>query len=294
MVYKKLLKNMRGIILAGGLGTRFKPLTDSISKHFLPIYDKPVIYYSLSLLFIAKIKDILLICKKNDLSHFKASLGNGKRFGVKISYAIQEKPKGIAEALIIGKKFVGKDNVCLILGDNFFYGQSLSSTINKAKNYKHGARILALQVNNPNDFGVINFRKNKIISIEEKPLKPKSNFIIPGMYFYDNKVLQYIDTLKPSKRNELEITDLNKIYLKKNKLKAFKLGRGVAWLDTGNPDNLLSASNFVYSVEKLQGFKIACLEEIALKNKWISKNKLIKSIDKKLLTIEYYKYIKNL
>ena len=261
---------MRGIILAGGLGTRFKPLTDSISKHFLPIYDKPVIYYSLSLLFIAKIKDILLICKKNDLSHFKASLGNGKRFGVKISYAIQEKPKGIAEALIIGKKFVGKDNVCLILGDNFFYGQSLSSTINKAKNYKHGARILALQVNNPNDFGVINFRKNKIISIEEKPLKPKSNFIIPGMYFYDNKVLQYIDTLKPSKRNELEITDLNKIYLKKNKLKAFKLGRGVAWLDTGNPDNLLSASNFVYSVEKLQGFKIACLEEIALKNKWIS------------------------
>ncbi len=285
---------MRGIILAGGLGTRFKPITNAISKHFLPIYDKPVIYYSLSLLFIAKIKEILLICKKNDLSHFKNTLGNGKKFGVKIDYAIQEEPKGIAEALIIGKKFVGKDNVCLILGDNFFYGQSLSATINEAKKYKYGARILALQVNNPHDFGVINFKKNKIISIDEKPLKPKSNFIVPGMYFYDNKVLQYIDTLKPSKRNELEITDLNKIYLKKNKLKAFKLGRGVAWLDTGNPDNLLSASNFVYSVEKLQGFKIACLEEIALNNKWITKNKLIKSIDKKLFNIDYYKYIRNL
>lgn len=285
---------MRGIILAGGLGTRFKPITNAISKHFLPIYDKPVIYYSLSLLFIAKIKEILLICKKNDLSHFKNTLGNGKKFGVKIDYAIQEEPKGIAEALIIGKNFVGKDNVCLILGDNFFYGQRLSASINEAKKYKYGARILALQVNNPHDFGVINFKKNKIISIDEKPLKPKSNFIVPGMYFYDNKVLQYIDTLKPSKRNELEITDLNKIYLKKNKLKAFKLGRGVAWLDTGNPDNLLSASNFVYSVEKLQGFKIACLEEIALNNKWITKNKLIKSIDKKLFNIDYYKYIRNL
>ena len=285
---------MKGIILAGGLGTHFKPITNSVSKHFLPIYDKPVIYYSLSLLFIAKIRNILLICKKSDLSNFKSILGNGQKFGVKISYEIQNKPNGIAEGLIIGKKFIGNDDVCLTLGDNFFYGQSLSSTINQAKQYKSGARILALQVNNPHNFGVINFRKNKVISIEEKPKYPKSNFIIPGMYFYDNKVFHLLKNLKPSKRNELEITDLNKMFLKKKQLKAFKLGRGVAWLDTGNPDNLLSASNFVYSVEKLQGFKIACLEEIALKNNWIKKRNLIKNIDNSLLSIDYFKYIKNL
>ena len=285
---------MKGILLAGGQGQRFKPLTNCVSKHLLPIYDKPVIYYSLSLLFLAKIKDILIVCKKRDLESFKNTLGDGRRLGVKLSYAIQNEPKGIAEALIIGKKFIGRDSVCLTLGDNFFYGQSLANTILKAKKAKKGARILALQVKNPSQFGVINYKKNKIISIDEKPKKPKSNFIIPGMYFYDNEVLKYVTRLKPSKRNELEITDLNKIYLKNNKLLSFKLGRGVAWLDTGNPDTLLSASNFVYSVEKLQGFKIACLEEIALKNKWIKKKSILNLIDKKLFSIEYYKYVKNL
>ena len=284
---------MKGILLAGGQGQRFKPLTNCVSKHLLPIYDKPVIYYSLSLLFLAKIKDILIVCKKRDLESFKNTLGDGRRLGVKLSYAIQNEPKGIAEALIIGKKFIGRDSVCLTLGDNFFYGQSLASTILKAKKAKKGARILALQVKNPSQFGVINYKNNKIISIDEKPKKPKSNFIIPGMYFYDNEVLKYVTRLKPSKRNELEITDLNKIYLKNNKLLSFKLGRGVAWLDTGNPDTLLSASNFVYSVEKLQGFKIACLEEIALKNKWISKKHIISSI-KFYGNCDYSNYLKKL
>ena len=285
---------MKGILLAGGQGQRFKPLTNSVSKHLLPIYDKPVIYYSLSLLFLAKIKNILIVCKKRDLESFKNTIGDGRRFGVKLSYAIQNEPKGIAEALIIGKKFIGRDSVCLTLGDNFFYGQSLANTILKAKKAKKGARILALQVKNPSQFGVINYKNNKIISIDEKPKKPKSNFIIPGMYFYDNEVLKYVTRLRPSNRNELEITDLNRIYLKNNKLLSFKLGRGVAWLDTGDPDTLLSASNFVYSVEKLQGFKIACLEEIALKNKWIKKKPILNLIDKKLFSIEYYKYVKNL
>ena len=285
---------MKGILLAGGQGQRFKPLTNSVSKHLLPIYDKPVIYYSLSLLFLAKIKNILIVCKQLDLENFKNTLGDGRRLGVKLSYAVQNEPKGIADALIIGKKFIGRDSVCLTLGDNFFYGQSLANTILQAKKAKKGARILALQVKNPSQFGVINYKNNKIISIDEKPKKPKSNFIIPGMYFYDNEVLKYVSRLKPSNRNELEITDLNKMYLKKNKLLSFKLGRGVAWLDTGNPDSLLAASNFVYSVEKLQGFKIACLEEIAFKNKWINKKSILNSIDKKLFSIEYYRYVRNL
>ncbi len=285
---------MKGILLAGGQGQRFKPLTNSVSKHLLPIYDKPVIYYSLSLLFLAKIRNILIVCKQLDLENFKNTLGDGRRLGVKLSYAVQNEPKGIADALIIGKKFIGRDSVCLTLGDNFFYGQSLANTILQAKKAKKGARILALQVKNPSQFGVINYKNNKIISIDEKPEKPKSNFIIPGMYFYDNEVLKYVSRLKPSNRNELEITDLNKMYLKKNKLLSFKLGRGVAWLDTGNPDSLLAASNFVYSVEKLQGFKIACLEEIAFKNKWINKKSILNSIDKKLFSIEYYRYVRNL
>ena len=212
---------MKGILLAGGEGSRFRPITNSISKHFLPIFDKPVIYYSLSLIFLAKIRDILIICKESDLENFKKILGNGTNFGVKISYSIQKHPNGIPEAFKIGEEFIGKQSVCLTLGDNFFYGQSLSKTILKAKNKKTGARVLAIQVNNPKDFGVINFNKNKIVSIDEKPKKPKSNFIIPGMYFYENSVVDYVKNLKPSKRNELEISDINKIYLKKKKIKSF-------------------------------------------------------------------------
>jgi len=285
---------MKGILLAGGEGSRFRPITNSISKHFLPIFDKPVIYYSLSLLFLAKIKDILIICKENDLENFKKILGNGKNFGIKISYSIQKHPNGIPEAFKIGKEFIGKESVCLTLGDNFFYGQSLAKTILKAKNTKLGARILAIQVNNPKDFGVINFRNNKIVSIDEKPKKPKSNFIIPGMYFYENSIVDYVKKIKPSKRNELEISDINKIYLKKKKIKAFKMGRGIAWLDTGTPESLISASNFVYSVEKLQGFKIACLEEIALNNNWISKNFLKKILKKQNYKTSYYDYIRKI
>ena len=287
---------MKGIILAGGNGTRFRPSTFGVSKHLLQVYDKPMIYYSLSLLFLSKIKDILLICRSIDINNFRNLLGDGSNFGVKITYAVQDKANGIAEALIIGESFIGKSNFCLILGDNFFYGHNLTSVLQKASKKIKGANILSFEVNNPENFGVIHFNnKSKPIKIEEKPINSRSKSIIPGMYFYTKDAVRYAKKLKKSKRGELEITDINKIFLKKKKLNVFKLGRGVAWLDMGSPDSLNAASNFVSSVQKNQGFLISCLEEISLKNKWININTLKKKIkNKKGLSTEYYEYLKKI
>lgn len=286
---------MKGIILAGGNGTRFRPCTLGISKHLLQVYDKPMIYYSLSLLFLSKIKDILFICKSEDLLAFKSLLGNGSYFGVKITYEVQDKPNGIAEALIIGEKFVGKSNFCLILGDNFFFGHRVPTILEKASKNILGANILTFESNTPQEFGVIYFDKNqKPTLIKEKPRDGKSNFVIPGIYFYSPVAIKYAKKMKRSHRGELEITDLNKIMLSNNKLKVFRMGRGIAWLDMGDPERLNAASNFVRSVQVNQGFLISCLEEISLNNKWIKPKELNKNIDKFKLSTNYYKYIKKL
>ena len=266
---------MKGIILAGGSGSRLYPLTKSISKQLLPVYDKPMIYYPLSVLMLAGIRDILLITTPEDQNNFKKLLNDGSQFGVNLSYATQQSPDGLAQAFIIGEKFIGKDSVCLALGDNIFYGHGLTTILKKAVSQKNGATIITYQVKNPERFGVAEFdSQNKVISIEEKPIKPKSNYAITGLYFYDNDIVQIAKSIKPSDRGELEITSINQAYLQKGKLNVQKLGRGFAWLDTGTFKSLLDASHFVETIEKRQGYKIACLEEIAFNQGWISRDKL--------------------
>ena len=283
----------KGIILAGGHGTRLFPLTKYISKQLLPLYDKPLIFYPLSILMLSKIRDILIISKKQEQTLFKKILSDGKHLGLKISYAVQDKPSGLPEAFVIGEKFINRNRVMLILGDNFFYGQGLENAILEAikskKNY-----IFAYKVKDPKSYGVLKFKKNgKIDKIFEKPKKFVSNYAIPGIYIYDKSVSKYSKTLKKSKRGETEIKDLNNIYLNKNLLEVKIFGRGVAWLDAGTPEKLLEASEFVKVIENRQGFKIACLEEIALRNKWITNKDVLNSIYK-IPDCEYKDYLKSL
>lgn len=281
---------MKGIILAGGKGTRLYPMTKVVSKQLLPIYDKPLIYYPLSVLLLAGIREILIISTPADLPLFKELLGDGENIGVKFEYISQPKPRGIAEAFILGEKFIGDDDVCLILGDNVFFGQDLTKTLNRAMENK-GATVFGYPVKNPQDFGVVEFDKeNKVKSIEEKPLIPKSNYVVPGLYFYDNRVVDIAKAIKPSKRGELEITSVNQEYLKSGKLNVKLLGRGVAWLDTGSPEGLLKAAEFVETVQTRQGFYISCIEEIAYRRGFIGANQLLQ-IGQNLKATEYGKYL---
>jgi len=271
---------LKGIILAGGSGTRLYPITKCISKQLLPIYDKPMVYYSLSVLMLADIKEILIISTPEHLHQYEELLGNGEDFGIEISYTVQEKPNGLAEAFILGESFIGNSNVALILGDNIFYGQGFSSILHSASSRSIGASIFGYQVKDPERFGVAEVDENNmVISLEEKPKIPKSNLAITGLYFYDNNVVEIAKSIKPSKRGELEITSVNQIYLNEGLLRLEMLGRGFAWLDTGTYETLLQASHFVETIEKRQGFKIACLEEIAYKKKWISLSKLLEKAD---------------
>ncbi|WP_297407178.1 glucose-1-phosphate thymidylyltransferase RfbA [uncultured Cetobacterium sp.] len=285
---------MRGIILAGGVGSRLYPVTKGINKHLIPVYDKPLIYYPLSVLMLAEIKDILIITNKDDKNIFENLLGNGRDLGLRIEYAIQKNPNGLSEAFIIGEDFIGNDSCALVLGDNLFYGHGFTGIIKNAVKMKKGAVIFGYYVNNPKSFGVVEFNEDgKAISLEEKPENPKSNYAIPGLYFYDNTVIEKAKKVKPSKRGELEITTLNEMYLKEGSLNVLSLGRGMAWLDTGTHDGLLEASNFVKTIQSRQGIMIACLEEIAYNNGWINENKLI-YLGKKLEKTNYGKYILSL
>ena len=285
---------MKGMILAGGSGTRLYPITKAISKQITPIYDKPMIYYPLSVLMLAGIREILIISTPRDIIVFKELLEDGSNFGLKISYAVQEKPNGLAEAFLIGEKFIGNDSCALVLGDNIFYGHGFTGMLKEAFSKEKGATIFGYYVNNPKDFGVVEFdKKGKAISLEEKPENPKSNYAIPGLYFYDNTVVEKAKQVKPSKRGELEITTLNEMYLKEDNLNVVSLGRGMAWLDTGTHDALLEASNFVKTIQSRQGVMVACLEEISYRNGWIDRDK-IKELAKPLLKSEYGKYLLNL
>jgi glucose-1-phosphate thymidylyltransferase len=267
---------MKGIILAGGKATRLYPGTLATCKQLLTIWDKPLIYYPLSILMLANIKDILIISTPEDNSRFKNLLKNGNDLGINISYEIQKQPKGIADAFIIGENFIGKDNCSLILGDNIFHGHGFSDLLKETSKKEEGATVFGYYVNDPERYGVVEFKNNKVISIEEKPIKPKSNYAITGLYFYDNNVVNIAKNLKPSKRNELEITDINNFYLKNKNLEVKSLGRGFAWFDTGTFDSMLDASNYISSIEKRQGLKIGCLEEIAYNLRYINKEQLIK------------------
>jgi glucose-1-phosphate thymidylyltransferase len=268
----------KGIILAGGKGTRLSPLTKIINKQLLPLYDKPLIFYPLSILMLAGIRDVLIITNPNEDENFKKLLGNGSNFGIKIKYLEQNKPNGLPEAFLIGEQFIKNSSVALILGDNFFYGQGFTKRLKEKTKSDFGATVFTYQVNNPQDYGIVELKNNKIISIKEKPKKTNSNLAITGLYFFDKNVVSYSKKLKPSKRKELEIVDLLKAYLKKKKLKIEFMGRGSAWLDTGNVDSLFETSEFIANIEKRQGLKIACLEEIALNYKWISKLTIKKQI----------------
>ena len=282
---------MKGMILAGGSGTRLYPITKAISKQITPIYDKPMIYYPLSVLMLAGIREILIISTPRDIIVFKELLEDGSNFGLKISYAVQEKPNGLAEAFLIGEKFIGNDSCALVLGDNIFYGHGFTGMLKEASSKEKGATIFGYYVNNPKDFGVVEFDKNgRAISLEEKPENPKSNYAIPGLYFYDNNVVEKAKQVKPSKRGELEITTLNEMYLKENNLNVVSLGRGMAWLDTGTHDALLEASNFVKTIQSRQGVMVACPEEISYRNGWIDKHK-IKELAEPLLKSEYGRYL---
>ncbi|WP_434926773.1 glucose-1-phosphate thymidylyltransferase RfbA [Shewanella sp. HL-SH2] len=282
---------MKGIILAGGTGTRLYPLTRGISKQLLPVYDKPMIYYPLSTLMLAGIRDILIITTAEDKHSFERLLGDGSDYGVRLSYAIQASPDGIAQAFIIGESFIGNDNVCLVLGDNIFYGQSFSHTLKQAVSKPFGATIFGYQVKDPERFGVVEFDPQmNAISIEEKPLKPKSSYAVTGLYFYDNRVVEFAKALTPSARHELEITDLNQRYLDDASLSVELLGRGFAWLDTGTHQSLHQASSFVQTIEAVQGLKVACLEEIAWRNGWLSDDDLYR-IAQPLLKNEYGQYL---
>ena len=272
---------MKGIILAGGSGTRLYPLTKAVSKQILPLYDKPMIYYPLSCLMLAGIREVLIISTPRDISCFKELFGDGSWLSMKFEYAVQDKPRGLADAFIIGKDFIGDDDVSLVLGDNIFYGQSFTQTLKRAvesiKNNK-GAVIFGYYVKDPTAYGVVEFNKDgKVLGIEEKPQEPKSNYAVPGLYFYDNSVVQIAENVKPSKRGEIEITAVNNEYLKQGKLNVELLGRGMAWLDTGTYDGLLEASNFIATIQKRQGMYVSCIEEIAYRNKWISKDTLLET-----------------
>ncbi len=281
---------MKGIILAGGSGTRLYPITEGVSKQLLPIYDKPMIYYPLSMLLLAGIREILIITTPQDRDNFENILGDGSKYGIKIEYVIQERPEGLPQAFILGENFIKNDSVCLVLGDNIFWGQGLTSLLRKSSQIIKGAEIYAYSVKDPENFGVINFKKGNIASIEEKPKRPKSDLAITGLYFFDNDVIKYAKTLKPSKRGELEITDLIKKYLKNDELKVNPLGRGYAWLDAGTHENLLEASKFIETLEKRQGYKIAVIEEICFRNGWLTKEELIK-LSRKYLQNNYGRYL---
>tara|TARA_E500000178_G_C16853281_1_gene676173 strand:+ start:10 stop:903 length:894 start_codon:yes stop_codon:yes gene_type:complete len=284
----------KGIVLAGGSGTRLYPVTSGISKQLLPIYDKPMVYYPISVLMLADIKEILIISTPHDIENYKKLLGDGSQFGINLSYSVQEKPNGLAQAFLLGENFIGDDNVVLILGDNIFYGHNFANYLIETKKTNSGATVFAYHVSDPNRFGIVNFNKNgKVLTIEEKPKKPKSNYAVTGLYFYNNKVVEYAKSLKYSRRGELEITDLNNIYLSKKKLNVKLLSRGFAWLDTGTHETMMDASNFVQTVESRQGLKIACLEEIAFDKKWINKKNL-KKLSKKYGNNNYGKYLESI
>lgn len=282
---------MKGIILAGGKGTRLYPMTKAVSKQLLPIYDKPLIYYPLSILLLASIRDILIISTPEDTPVYEHLLGDGSQIGVSITYKVQETPRGLADAFILGEEFIGKDSVCLILGDNVFYGQNMTRVLQEAMGNKDGATIFGYPVKNPTAFGVVEFDKeHNVVSIEEKPAKPKSNYAVPGLYFYDNDVVEIAKRVKPSPRGEIEITAVNNAYLEQGKLRVELLGRGMAWLDTGTPKGMLQAAQFVETVQERQGFYVSCIEEIAWRRGFITKQQL-KNIGESLKMTDYGQYL---
>lgn len=282
---------MKGIILAGGRGTRLWPMTRVTSKQLLPIYDKPMIFYPLSVLMLAGIREVLIISTPEDIGHYQALLRDGEKIGMRFRYVVQQQPRGLAEAFILGEEFIGDDSVCLILGDNVFYGQALSSYLRRGAAIREGGMIFGYPVRDPSDFGVVEFdRDMRAISIEEKPAKPKSRYAVPGLYFYDNSVIEVAKDVAPSARGELEITAVNEYYLKAGKLQVVPLGRGLAWLDTGSPEGLLNAAQFVQTVQDRQGFYIACIEEIAWRNGWIGTDEL-RALGEKMHMTEYGRYI---
>ncbi len=285
---------MKGIILAGGMGTRLYPMTKATSKQMLPIYDKPMIYYPMSVLMLAGMRQVLLISTETDLPRYRELLGDGSRLGMEIQYKVQTRPRGLAEAFILGEAFIGGDTVCLILGDNVFYGQALSDYLARGAALKEGAMVFGYPVKDPRQFGVVQFGKDgQAVSLEEKPEKPKSRYAVPGLYFYDNTVVDIAKAVRPSARGELEITSVNNTYLEQGRLKVIRVGRGMAWLDTGSPDGLLSASQFVQTVQERQGFYIACLEEIAWRQGWISSRKLME-LGHQLRMTDYGQYLLSL